>query len=431
MKKIYFLAVSLLLGAGAIAQTNLSFETWAAGAPDSWDYFGQGFTSNAFSGVGDLTDENGDPVTPVLQMTDTPSDGVSYIRSTSFLLSNSTQPTNVPDGPYGSVSYQLFASTDKYEDVSFDVKYDVLGQDEAIVYVQANDANGDVVGQGFTEFTGNQPLFLTETVAITYFTSEPIVEYELIIASSAQALFGTQAPVAEPGSVLDVDNIELGNIIVDAPNVSNVVASDISDNCDGSDLEVTFEVPADEANIANYYLLVTTPDISPGQLQDPLTTFQTVGVQITPDGTDQTHVFAAGDLYYYIDNGQLAAAPIEDGIDLVVHVYVEGANGSSDVFNVSNTINLDCPTNSLFENEIESANVYPNPASDKVNFDFGNNTIESLTITDMNGRVVESVHGANTFVTVDLNGLENGVYFYNAVDNAGNVISTNKFVVNK
>lgn len=432
MKKIYLSILAVAASTAMIAQTNLSFETWANGEPDTWDYFGQGVTMNAFSGFGDLTDENGDPVTPLLQMTDTPTDGASYVRMTSFLLSNSVDPTNIPNGPYGSVNYQLFASTDKYEDVSFDVKYDVLGQDEAIVYVQANDANGDVVGQGFTEFTGAQAAFSTETVTINYFTSEPIVEYELIIASSAQALFGTQAPAAEPGSVLDVDNIVLGNVIVDAPNVSNVVASDIDDNCDGTDLEVAFDVPGDETDIANYYLLVTTPDISPGMLPDPLTTFQTAGVQITPDGMNQTHVFAAADVYYFVDNGDLASAPIAEDIELVVHVYVEGQNGFSDVFNVSNSITLDCPGSgaSLFENEIESANVYPNPASNKVNFDFGNNTVETLTVTDMNGRTIETVTGNTSFVTVDVNGLENGVYFYNAVDNAGNIISANKFVVN-
>lgn len=433
MKKIYLSILAVAASTAMIAQTNLSFENWDTGEVDDWDYYGAGVTSNGFSNFGDLTDQNGDPVTPIVEMNDVPTDGNSYVRMTSFELSNSNN-ANLPDGPYGSLNFQTFASTDKYEDISLDVKYDLIGSDIAVVFIQANDADGDAVGQGILELSGSEANFTNETVAINYFSGNAVVGYEIILASSISEVFaslnGNPTPAAEPGSVLDADNIVIGDVIIEAPNVSNVVASDISDNCDGSDLEVSFEVPADESDIANYYVLVTTPDITPGALNDPLTVFQTAGVQIAPNGSNQTHTFSAGDDYYFVDNGNLDAAAITNGVELIVHVYVEGQSGFNDIYSQSNDIELDCPTSSVFENEIETVNVYPNPASNKVNFDFGNNTIESLTVTDMNGRTITTVSGNNSLVTVDVNGLENGIYFYNAVDNTGNVISANKFVVN-
>lgn len=417
MKKIYLSILAAVTSTAMIAQTNLSFEDWDAGEPVDW------FTSLIYDDFGDVS------ATPVLQMTDVPTDGASYFRGETFEFTNSIDPTNAPNGIYGGYAILDFASTDEYGSLTIDVKYDVQGNDEATVAIFGEDAGGDVIAVGADFFTGTQGTFETVTIPISYFGTDPVA-WTIIVSSSAESVLANQPP-AELGSILDADNIVL-SLSNPAPNVSNVVASDIDDNCDGTDLEVAFDVPGDETDIANYYLLVTTPDISPGMLADPLAAFEAFGVQLTPDGTNKTHVFAAADDYYYVDNGQLAAAPIAEDVELVVHVYVEGQNGFDDVFNVSNPVTLDCPGSgaSLFENEIEGANVYPNPATNKVNFDFGNNTVESLTITDMNGRTIETVKGNTSFVTVDVNGLENGVYFYNAVDNAGNIISANKFVVN-
>lgn len=417
MKKIYLSILAVAASTAMIAQTNLSFETWDTGDPVDWT------TSNAFSAAGTLSG------TPVIEMTDVPTDGGSYMRGETVELTNTQDPTNAPNGLYGGYAILNFASTDEYGSLTIDVKYDIQGNDEATVAIFGEDAGGNVVAVGADFFTGNVTTFETVTVPINYTGTDPVA-WTIIVSSSAESVLQNQPP-AELGSILDADNIVL-NLSNPAPNVSNVVASDIDDNCNGTDLEVAFDVPGDETDIANYYLLVTTPDITPGLLADPLAAFQALGVQITPDGTNKTHVFGATDDYYFVDNGQLAAATIAEDVELVVHVYVEGQNGFDDVFNVSNPITLDCPGSgaSLFENEIESANVYPNPASNKVNFDFGNNTVETLTVTDMNGRTIETVTGNTSFVTVDVNGLENGVYFYNAVDNTGNVISANKFVVN-
>lgn len=434
MKKLYITVLSVCAAFTMSAQTNLGFESWTTGNPDGWDYFGQGITVNAFTQAGDVSDENGDPVTPIIEMTDVPTEGTSYARHTSFELSNSTQPQNLPDGPYGSVSWQSFSSTDKYEDVSFDVKYDILGSDEAVLFVQANDANGDPVGQGITQLTGSQASFSTEVVTINYLNSDPIVEYEIAVASSIQAVFnslgGNPTPTPEPGSMLDVDNIVLGNIIIEAPNVTNVVASDISDNGDGSDLEVTFDVPADESDIANYWVVATGPNFTPGLLQNPLTFFQTNGIQETPDGSSKTVTFGAGDVYYFVNGQNLDNSPIVENEEMVVWVYVEGQNGASDVFESSNNITLTSGGVGLNAENITKVNVYPNPAVNNVNFEVPN-AEGTVTITSITGQTVASQAIENNVEKVSTHNLKSGVYIYSIRDNAGNVIKTNKLVINK
>jgi hypothetical protein len=434
MKKIYLSILAVCAAFTMNAQTNLSFDTWTMADPDGWDYFGQGITVNAFAGAGDLTDDNGDPVVPIVEMTDVPTDGPSYVRMTSFLLSNSTQPGTLPDGPYGSLNYQTFASTDKYEDVSIDVKYDILGTDEGILLVQALDVNGDVVGQGLTQLTGNQATFVTEVVTMNYISSDPVVDYEIIVASSIQSVLttlgGNPTPDPEPGSILDVDNIVLGNIIIEAPNVTNVVASDISDNGNGTDLQVTFDVPNDETDVANYWLVATTPGVSPGFLPDPLTFFQNNGIQATPNGSSQTVTFGASDVYYFVNGMNLGQDPITENEEMVVWVYVVGQNGAADVFESSNNITLTSGGVGLFSENKEEINVYPNPASNFVNFSIPN-AEGKLVITSITGQNVVNQNIENNVETVNTNHLQNGVYIYTIQDNAGNVVKTNKLVINK
>ncbi|MEX1190961.1 MAG: T9SS type A sorting domain-containing protein [Brumimicrobium sp.] len=439
MKKIYFLALALFVGGGIYGQDNPSFENWTGSTPDNlenWEFV-QGFTSNDLMGVGDVEDENGDPVVPIVEMTDVPTDGNSYARMTSFELSNSTQPQMIPDGPYGTVNSQTFASTDKFESFSVDVKYDIIGTDEALIFIQANDANGDPVGQGIVQLDGSEANFTTEEVVMNYFTFEPIVEYEFILSSSIKQILadlgGNPTPDIEPGSVLDVDNIVTGNTITDAPVVSNVVADDISDNGDGSDLEVTFDVPGDEADIANYYVVAFESGFNPAALQDPLQFFSGAGIQATPNGSSHTINFQAGDDYYVLNQAQtsLDPSPIVEDEEMVVWVYVEGQNGANDVWVSSNDVTLTSSSASLNSEKIKGTKLYPNPASDFVNFNFNGAEVERVEISNLNGQVVKEFVPNNNTTKVDVSSLENGVYIYRALDNESKVSYTNKVVISK
>lgn len=439
MKKIYLSLVALSVGVFASAQTNLSFETWATGVPDSWDYFGAGVHMNSFSMVGDVEDGNGNPVTPSVEVTTGATDGNSYIKMTSFELLNSSQPGQFPDGPYGSLNYQTWASADRYEDLTFDVKYDLQGSDVAVFVVQGLDANGDVVGQGVADFTGTQASFAPETVTISYLSSDAIQDWEIIMSSSVAEVFntwnGNPAPTQVPTSELDVDNIVLGATITQAPNVSNVVASDISDNGDGTDLETTFDIPTDETDVSNYYAVTfeSGEENLIGQLADPLAFVQANAIQIAPNGNNQSLTFTAADEAYRLNGAgnALESDPITENVAYVVVIYVEGANGADDVWSFSNEVTLtSAGTSTISENWKENFNVYPNPAQTNITFDFaGSNEVGALKIMNTNGAIVKNVTvNGSGLVNVNVSDLASGLYIYQVVSNEGEAVITNKFM---
>lgn len=417
MKKLYFLAATLLATTTLFGQTNLDFENWTAGEPDGWD-----FTYNILSGIGTLS------ATPITQQTNNPSVGSSYMRSESVELTGSQDPSIAPDGIYGGFAEQEFASTDEYSSMTVDVKYDIQGSDAGVIVLVGFDASGDPCRLGAQTFTGSEANWETVTFNVNSLNANSPVEWAIRVSSSAEEVL-TNQPAAVLGSVLDVDNIVL-NLSNPVDNVSNVEASDIDDNCDGSDLQVTFDVP-DESNVEAYFLLVTTPNITPGMLADPALAFENLGIELTPNGSNQTHVFSATDEYYFVDGNNLAAATITDDVEMVVHVMVKPVAGFDAVFNVSNNITIECASASLIKESLKDVKVYPNPAVELVNFDFGTTEISELSITNLSGQVVSVNHVNATSTQVDVANLDNGIYFYNAVDAEGNIVATNKFVVSK
>ena len=216
----------------------------------------------------------------------------------------------------------------------------------------------------------------------------------------------------------------------DAPNVSNILASDISDNGNGSDLEITFDVPNDESFVANYWVLPTAPGVTPNDAGNPLTFFQTEGKQITPNGSNHTVNFNAGDVYFYLDNSNLTPEPIVEDTTMIVWVYVEGQNGASDVYESSNNITLTSSNVGVNGHKITTVNVYPNPAKDKLFFEVPNSG-STITITSVDGQQVISKSIENNVEKINTHALSNGVYIYSVQDSAGNVIKSNQLVISK
>ena len=70
---------------------------------------------------------------------------------------------------------------------------------------------------------------------------------------------------------------------------------------------------------------------------------------------------------------------------------------------------------SIAENVVETYNVYPNPTTDAVTVEGEN--IDYIAVYNSVGQLVNVVKNANN--TVDMSAYENGVYFFNIVDNAG------------
>lgn len=414
MKKIYFLAATLLMSAGVFAQTNLGFESWTNGNPDGWT------TYNAATTIGDVTD-GANSVIPAAEETTGATEGSSFLKATSFNLTNSTDVTNYPNGNYGSRVLQVFASTDKYEDFSFDVTYDIQTSDTAVIVVQAFDANNDLVGQGYERVGGSQTNFTTLTIPMSY--TGDVAGYLIVISSSEREVFNTSSTTV-PGSWIGVDNIQLGNVLLEAPNVSNVVASDISNNGDGTDLRVTFDVPADESNITAYYAVVFETGVaSPGMAADPaaLMTDASIATEITPNGSNQTVNFTANDFYLTIVGNNFVPNPIVEDVSFTVYIYTEGANGHVGVFASSNEITLTSPDIGGISDNVISVTAYPNPAADMLTVSMSENA-SSVSVISMDGKVVATQEVNGTEATINVSSLNSGVYFYEVATENGNIV---------
>jgi hypothetical protein len=77
-----------------------------------------------------------------------------------------------------------------------------------------------------------------------------------------------------------------------------------------------------------------------------------------------------------------------------------------------------------------SVNVYPNPASSFVAFELSENNFE-VQLFDITGKTVKSVNSIGNRLRVSTADLNNGIYFYSVYTEKGNLITTNKVVVNK
>jgi hypothetical protein len=431
-----FLYLSLFLTSVAFSQNNFSFEDWDSdGNPEHWDLFGTGISMNELTDIGDVTDGQGTPIIPITQLSDVPTDGDHYVRLTSFDMSNSFDPNQFPDQAYGAVVYQKFNDANQYISFSFDAKGEWIGSDLGVFIVNALDASDGLVGQGIVTISGNQPAFQNYTAIINYVSLEPVTSYEIIICSSLREVFenwqGQPAPAIQPGSIMDVDNIEIGPSVIPPANVSNVVASDIGNNGNGTDLQVTFDVPSDETGIAAYHLIIFRPNINPGMLLGAAAFIAEYGsATLLPDGNNKTHVFSATDNFWQVNSAGNAIDSflIVNDVDFRVWVYVQGASGFGNVFAGSNVITLKDEPLSLIENKW-SNRVFPNPVSEILYFEVENTNIQAVQLVDVKGAVVLTSNINATSGKIDVSNLENGIYVLHALDESRNVIISKKIMV--
>lgn len=108
-------------------------------------------------------------------------------------------------------------------------------------------------------------------------------------------------------------------------------------------------------------------------------------------------------------------------------------NGTDTTEFASVTVKFTSGTVGIEEETTAIKNVYPNPASSIINFDFvlaqGKG---SIVITDLTGKVVRSTNlpAGSTRHTFSLDGLNEGVYIYTLYE-GNKAISTKKFIINK
>lgn len=76
-------------------------------------------------------------------------------------------------------------------------------------------------------------------------------------------------------------------------------------------------------------------------------------------------------------------------------------------------------------------NVYPNPASSRVNFSITGANTHSIKIYDVTGKEVNAYMVKNNMLTVNTSGFASGIYIYQAYDMNGGLIKVGKFNIEK
>lgn len=88
------------------------------------------------------------------------------------------------------------------------------------------------------------------------------------------------------------------------------------------------------------------------------------------------------------------------------------------------------PSAEISSQENIESQAYPNPASDEITITFSQN-VHSVKVISVTGQEVMNVTNNSSMVQLDVSGLKNGVYFYQAVDAQNKELATRRFVVKK
>lgn len=151
--------------------------------------------------------------------------------------------------------------------------------------------------------------------------------------------------------------------------------------------------------------------------------FTTLAVSVNPNLTTSGYPFTWTQ-YSYTVTGLTGVVPCRVGFRyFVTSAGPSGAN--SDIIGID-TFSVDRPLSSetFFKNNFS---IYPNPVNNVLNVTMKNEiNINSVSITDLNGRVILLSNSSNT--SIDVSNLSSGVYFVSIETNEGK--GTSKFVKN-
>jgi PKD repeat protein len=84
---------------------------------------------------------------------------------------------------------------------------------------------------------------------------------------------------------------------------------------------------------------------------------------------------------------------------------------------------------SLFTNEIESISAYPNPTNDKINFNLNGTNAAFVTIYDAAGKFIATLNVENSFTSMSVSTIAEGLYIYHIMSNEGDMLTSSKFMV--
>lgn len=451
MKKIYFLAASLMLSAGAMAQLqNGGFETWAPGVapmttdphPGNWQSILihnaglDGAIDNDLSAFGYTITIGGTAyptVMPTTEETTGSAEGTNHISLQTFTATTTSSTI------FAASAQQFVQTNQKYPGVIFNYKSNITANDTALVYVVATGPSGGfgadhIIGVGNYFITSNQASWVLDTAAITYYYSDAIDTIEIDFISSAGAMFTNYTAPAQDGSKIYIDGVSLQALPTYADTASNIMLADISNNHNGTDLQVKFNKAANEATVSEYRIFAVEHGVSASESAlSSIPGGMDLYVSVTPNGsatytttfTATSKVLTTGAPYTMVEDSlmDIYILSVADGTNATANSSVGSSADSIRLLSTSGIVK-----NQLANNEIR---VYPNPASSQVNFVFENSNMASaIQVYNMTGQMMKTIE-VSSMTTLSLSNFDSGMYFYHIVGKDGAVIKTDKFQVIK
>lgn len=242
---------------------------------------------------------------------------------------------------------------------------------------------------------------------------------ELSIVGQAGDFLGTGTPTSLP--------INPGQTIIEFPTtyLDSYTGTYITDlTIDGSDIgadSIRLKSEVDRSYTVDAY----------GDITTPIGTYPSLRIAITEQRTDSTWVLAFG-MWQLVDNGSETSNSYDwwtDDNAVGFPVLSMGVDGSGNATSVSYLKALPTATGLEELNNGEQVQVFPNPASNAVNFITASDAAQSLEVYDLNGRLVktEAINGLAT--TIFVNEFDQGVYLYMLKDYNGELIHTGKLSV--
>ncbi|MDX2362251.1 MAG: T9SS type A sorting domain-containing protein [Crocinitomicaceae bacterium] len=91
----------------------------------------------------------------------------------------------------------------------------------------------------------------------------------------------------------------------------------------------------------------------------------------------------------------------------------------------------EAPSAGLHIVDADEVNVYPNPATNALTIELSNDNVTEVVVYSITGAVVSSVDVSSTKILIELTSFENGVYFYELRNAGGEVMLSDRFIVQK
>ncbi len=380
-KNLLSFLFTMVFGFALYAQTNLDFETWTGNEPDGWI---------TFNGLSQL----GAPQSTFKETTD-PGESLSSAKMVTVTCAPCTT-FGLPATIGGLVNYGVVqgvtpkigvAYNGRPTSIDFQYKANPMAGDKGLVFVQLS--RWDAVAS--QKVTIGQGYFLADAVVSTWTSNNITVQY-------------ANADIPDTMMILSTSSAE--SSVQGLPGGGGTPTA-------GSEFFVDSIVINDPCATANLAVTVTG-------------TNETVAG--ANNGTAAATATGGSPAYTYVWSNGATSASISGLAPGTYTVAIIDANGCAT--SGSYTV-VAGPAGIISANENKFVTVYPNPAINILNFNISGNFAERIFIYDITGKNILANKITGQLLSISLENLSEGIYFYQVKDKDSGNIQTGKFTVVK